>query len=134
MNDILFEPVQLGDLQLGYCRTPGIYNAAQAAAWRRITDAVHDEGGLIVAQLMHVGRVASALNKPVDSATVAPSAITARGEIYTDQQGMQPLDAPRALSLTEIAAVLDVSVPRVHQLKSSALAKLKLAIVESENA
>ena len=38
------------------------------------------------------------------------------------------------LNLTEIAAVLDVSVPRVHQLKSSALAKLKLAIVESENA
>jgi RNA polymerase sigma factor for flagellar operon FliA len=38
------------------------------------------------------------------------------------------------LNLTEIAAVLDVSVPRVHQLKSSALAKLKLAIVESGNA
>jgi RNA polymerase sigma factor for flagellar operon FliA len=34
------------------------------------------------------------------------------------------------LNLTEIAAVLDVSVPRVHQLKSSALAKLQLAIVE----
>lgn len=32
------------------------------------------------------------------------------------------------LNLTEIAAVLDVSVPRVHQLKSSALAKLRLAI------
>ena len=38
------------------------------------------------------------------------------------------------LNLNEIAAVLGVSVPRVHQLKSSALAKLKLAIVESENA
>lgn len=32
------------------------------------------------------------------------------------------------LNLTEIAAVLDVSVPRVHQLKNSALAKLRLAI------
>ncbi|QFU77821.1 alkene reductase [Halioglobus maricola] len=91
---------------LGYCRTPGIYNPAQAAAWRRVTDAVHGEGGLIVAQLMHVGRVASALNKPAGSATVAPSAITARGEIYTDQQGMQPLDSPRALSLSEIAEVV----------------------------
>ena len=35
------------------------------------------------------------------------------------------------LNLTEIAAVLDVSVPRVHQLKSSALAKLKVAIVSA---
>lgn len=32
------------------------------------------------------------------------------------------------LNLTEIAAVLDVSVPRVHQLKTSALAKLKLVL------
>ena len=38
------------------------------------------------------------------------------------------------LNLTEIAAILDVSVPRVHQLKSSALSKLKIAIVESEAA
>ena len=30
---------------LGYCRTPGIYNEEQVAAWRRITDAVHEEGG-----------------------------------------------------------------------------------------
>ncbi|WP_370187790.1 sigma-70 family RNA polymerase sigma factor [Qipengyuania sp.] len=38
------------------------------------------------------------------------------------------------LNLTEIAAILDVSVPRVHQLKSSALTKLRLSIVESEAA
>lgn len=36
------------------------------------------------------------------------------------------------LNLTEIAAVLDVSVPRVHQLKNSALAKLRLAIATSD--
>lgn len=36
------------------------------------------------------------------------------------------------LNLTEIAAVLDVSVPRVHQLKASALAKLKLAIASAD--
>ena len=38
------------------------------------------------------------------------------------------------LNLTEIAAVLDVSVPRVHQLKSSALSKLKLAVLASSEA
>ena len=92
---------------LGYCRTPGIYNEEQVAVWRRITDAVHEEGGSIVAQIMHVGRVASALNKPSGSRTVAPSAITARGEIYTDQQGMQAFDEPQALSTEEVQAVIE---------------------------
>ena len=92
---------------LGYCRTPGIYSPRQIEAWSRITSAVHAEGGSIVAQIMHVGRVASALNKPAGSETVAPSALRARGEIYTDQGGMQAFDQPRALLLEEIPAVLE---------------------------
>lgn len=92
---------------LGYCRTPGLYNDRQGAAWREVTEAVHAGGGRIVAQLMHVGRVASALNKPVDAETVAPSAIGAGAQMYTDQQGMQPMETPRALSLEEIPAVID---------------------------
>ena len=66
---------------LGYCRTPGIYNKAQIDAWRAVTEAVHGEGGCMVAQIMHVGRVAHALNKPAGSRTIAPSAIRARGEM-----------------------------------------------------
>jgi N-ethylmaleimide reductase len=91
---------------LGYCRTPGIYSDAQVQAWRRITRAVHDEGGCMVAQLMHVGRVSNHLNKPAGAETVAPSALAAAGEIYTDKQGMQPFDAPRALAAEEVAAVV----------------------------
>lgn len=92
---------------LGYCRTPGIYNQSQVDVWKEITDAVHGEGGMIVAQLMHVGRAASALNKPAGSETVAPSAIAARGEVYTDQQGMQPMETPRALDTSEVAQVVE---------------------------
>ena len=92
---------------LGYCRTPGLYNADQVAAWTRVTAAVHAAGGKMVAQLMHVGRVASHHNKPAGSETIAPSAIVARGEIYTEQAGMAPFDPPRALGLDEIAAVID---------------------------
>ena len=78
---------------LGYCRTPGIYSAAQVAGWRAITDAVHAQGGCMVAQIMHVGRIANALNKPAGSRTVAPSAVRARGEIYTGRPrlGTRPL-------------------------------------------
>ena len=91
---------------IGYCRTPGIYNQDQVQSWRRVTDAVHAEGGQIVAQIMHVGRIANHLNKPAGSETIAPSAIRARGEIYTDQQGMQPFDEPRALLTEEVADVI----------------------------
>lgn len=92
---------------LGYCRTPGIYTEAQVAGWREITDAVHAEGGAIVAQIMHVGRVASHYNKPEGSETVAPSAIQAKAQIYTDQAGMQDMDMPRALTLEEIPRVIE---------------------------
>lgn len=92
---------------IGYCRTPGIYSAEQVALWRAVVDAVHAEGGKIVAQLMHVGRVSNVLNKPAGSATVAPSAIQARGEIYTDAAGMQPLDMPRELSTAEVKQVVE---------------------------
>ena len=90
----------------GYCRTPGIYNEGQVEAWARVTDAVHEKGGCMVAQLMHVGRVANVLNKGAGSETVAPSAIRARGKMYTDLQGMQPFDEPRALALNEIVQVI----------------------------
>jgi len=91
---------------LGYCRTPGIYNRAQVDAWHAVTSAVHAAGGCMVAQIMHVGRVANALNKPAGSRTLAPSALRARGEIYTDQRGMQPFDEPCALTQQEIAVVI----------------------------
>jgi len=91
---------------LGYCRTPGIFSDAQVRGWRSVTEAVHAEGGSIVAQLMHVGRIANTLNKPQGSATVAPSAIRARGKIFTDQAGMQPFDDPQALSADGIRQVV----------------------------
>lgn len=93
----------------GYCRTPGLVSAAQAAGWRRVTDAVHGEGGTIVMQVMHVGRIAVAANKQPDADTVAPSAVAARARLFTDRDGgsMQPCAEPRALAPNEIRAVID---------------------------
>jgi len=91
----------------GYCRTPGIHSAEQIAAWQPVTDAVHAEGGRIFLQVMHVGRVASALNKDSQAETVAPSVVRAAGQIYTDQQGMVELDEPRALTTEEIPALIE---------------------------
>jgi 2,4-dienoyl-CoA reductase-like NADH-dependent reductase (Old Yellow Enzyme family) len=90
----------------GYCRTPGIVNAEQIASWRKVTDAVHARGGQIVLQIMHCGRCSHAENKSPDAETVAPSAISVDGEVFTEQ-GMKPFSPPRALGLEEIAGVIE---------------------------
>lgn len=92
---------------MGYCRTPGIYNAEQIAQWRRVTDAVHAEGGTIVLQLMHCGRVATVHNKPAGSKTIAPSAIKAEVELFTDAVGMAATDMPQELSNSDVYAVIE---------------------------
>jgi N-ethylmaleimide reductase len=84
----------------GYARTPGLVTASHVAGWKQVTDAVHAEGGLMVAQLMHCGRIAHAANK--HDKTVAPSAFRAQGQMYTDAHGMQPFDEPQELSDKEV--------------------------------
>lgn len=86
----------------GYVRTPGIVTPAQTAGWKMVTDAVHARGGKIVMQIMHCGRVASHHNKPKDARTLAPSAIAAKGEMYTDAAGMQPNDIPEEMTTADI--------------------------------
>lgn len=104
---IVTEGVQPSPAGKGYCRTPGIYTPAQIEGWRRVADAVHAEGGLVVAQLMHCGRVAAHLNKDDGSEIVAPSAIRGRAQIFTDQHGLVDLDMPRALETDEVLQTIN---------------------------
>ena len=89
-----------------YCRQPGIATPAHIQGWRRVTDAVHQRGGRIVLQIMHSGRIGSRHIKPAGARTVAPSAVAARGEIWTDAAGMQPFDVPEALTIEEVKAAI----------------------------
>jgi len=91
----------------GYVRTPGICTPEQLQRWQQITQAVHQEGGKIFLQIMHVGRVAHPLNKPATAKTVAPSAIQANVDMFTDAAGMQKMAMPQALSIAEISKVID---------------------------
>lgn len=43
----------------GYPNIPGLYNAEQIAAWKKITDAVHKKGSFIWCQLWALGRAAN---------------------------------------------------------------------------
>ena len=73
---------------LGYARIPGIYSAEQVKGWRGVAEAVHAKGGRIFVQLMHTGRVGHPLNLPAGAEMVGPSAVVAKGKMFTDQQGI----------------------------------------------
>lgn len=91
----------------GYCRTPGLVTDEHVAGWKKITDAVHGAGGTIVAQIMHCGRVGHMDNKQPGTELVSPSGLRARGDMFTDTAGMQPISETRALTLEEIPRVIE---------------------------
>ena len=92
---------------LGYARTPAIETPEQIAAWKKITAAVHAKGGAMFCQFMHVGRIGHPANRYTDEPLVAPSAIRAEGQMWTDAHGLQPIPAPRALETSEVAGVIE---------------------------
>lgn len=86
----------------GYLLTPGIHTDEHIAGWRQVVEAVHAEGGRIVIQLMHVGRIAHPDNTSHGRQAVAPSAVRPESSMFT-AAGMQPIPEPRELSAAEIA-------------------------------
>ncbi|MFD7260607.1 alkene reductase [Streptomyces sp. NPDC059874] len=95
---IISEGIQPSVVGQGYTDTPGLHSAEQIASWRPVTDAVHREGGVIFAQLMHTGRIGHPSLLPDGLHPVAPSAVAAKGQVYTHQG---PLDFPTPKELTE---------------------------------
>ncbi len=91
---------------LGYARIPGIFSDAQVAGWKRIADAVHARGAKMFVQLMHCGRIAHVLNLPAGARVLAPSAVQAAGEMWTDAQGMQLNAIPQAMTEADMRATL----------------------------
>ena len=92
---------------LGYARIPGLFNQEHVTNWQRVTETVHHHGGHIFVQLMHVGRIFHGLNLPEGAEGIAPSAVAAAGDMWTDQEQMQPNATPRALRTEELARVRD---------------------------
>ena len=102
---IISEATQISQQGQGYAWTPGLYTADQVAGWKAVTDAVHAEGGKIVAQLWHVGRISHVSLQPNGQAPVAPSAIAAKGKTYIES-GFADVSAPRALRLDELPGIV----------------------------
>ena len=103
---IVSEATQISAEAQGYLDTPGIYNAEQGAAWRRVTDAVHAAGGRIVCQLWHVGRISHSSLLPNGQPPVSSTARRAEGSKSFTAQGFVDVSTPRALRLDELPRVV----------------------------
>jgi N-ethylmaleimide reductase len=102
---IITEGTQISQQGQGYQQTPGIYSEAQVEGWSKITDAVHEAGGRIFAQLWHVGRVSHITLQPGNNWPVAPSALPAQTKTYVNN-GFVTVSAPRALQTEEIPGIV----------------------------
>ncbi|KAL2170449.1 hypothetical protein VTG60DRAFT_4829 [Thermothelomyces hinnuleus] len=79
----------------GYDNVPGIYNADQVAAWRRVTDAVHAKGGYIFCQLWALGRAAN-------PAVAAREGFRIHSSSAVPLPGVENAPVPEALTVEEI--------------------------------
>ena len=91
---------------LGYARIPGIFSEAQIAGWKLVSAAVHPKGAKLFMQLMHCGRIGHPLNLPAGARILAPSAVAAAGEMYTDAEGMKPHPTPQAMTEADIKTAI----------------------------
>jgi N-ethylmaleimide reductase len=87
---------------LGYARIPGIFSKVQVEGWKKTTKAVHENGGKIIIQLMHSGRISHPLNMPIESQILAPSQVKAAGQMWTDLKGLQDFSVPKEMTEQDI--------------------------------
>jgi len=107
---IITEATAISHQVQGYADVPGIWSEAQVASWQQVTDAVHAEGGKVVMQLWHVGRVSHTSLQPGGAAPVAPSAITAKTKtvlLIDGQAQFVDTSAPRALDMSELPGIVE---------------------------
>jgi N-ethylmaleimide reductase len=54
---IISEGTVVSKKGIGYVNTPGLYSDEQTVGWKKVTSAVHAEGGRMFSQLWHVGSI-----------------------------------------------------------------------------
>ncbi|MGV9800460.1 oxidoreductase [Mycobacterium sp. NPDC003449] len=91
----------IGPAAQGYADQPALTSLEHARGWRAVTEAVHDSGGFIVAQIMHAG----ALSQHLES-TLAPSAVAPRGAKMPEYGGAGTYPTPSQATQEQIAEIL----------------------------
>ena len=103
---IITEATQIRPDGQGYFDTPGIHSPEQIAGWKQVTDAVHAEGGKIVVQLWHVGRISLKRLQPGGQQPVSSTSRAAKTKTYAAYGELVPTDEPRALATDELPQLI----------------------------
>jgi NADPH2 dehydrogenase len=101
---LITEGTQPSEDGQGYLNTPGIHTGKHVEGWRKVSNAVHEAGGRLFIQLMHVGRISHPDNTSHHRQPLAPSAIAPGVDMFT-AKGPQAIPEPRALTREDIASV-----------------------------
>ncbi|WP_394202998.1 alkene reductase [Shewanella waksmanii] len=108
---IVAEGTQISAMGQGYAWTPGIYTQQQIDGWKLTTDAVHAKGGVIFAQLWHVGRVTHPDNiggqQPISSSAIKAENVKVFIDNGTDEPGFVDVVEPRAMTKADIDMVIE---------------------------
>lgn len=101
---ILSEATSVDAMGVGYPNTPCIWSEKQVAGWKKVTNRVHAEGGIILCQLWHVGRISDPIYLS-GKTPIAPSAVKPAGHVSLVRPEKEFV-TPRALGIEEIAEVI----------------------------
>lgn len=108
---IIGEGTQVSAMGKGYAWTPGIHSQQQIAGWRGVTDAVHDKGGIMFAQLWHVGRVTHPDNiggeQPISASALKAEDVKVFVDNGSDAPGFVDVVEPRAMTHADIEQVIE---------------------------
>jgi N-ethylmaleimide reductase len=102
---IFTEAINISEQAIGSPFTPGLFTKEQIEAWREVTNAVHNKGGIIIAQLWHTGRVGHSVDRK-GILPVAPSAVAITGMKHFTSQGPKDYETPRELTVGEIKQII----------------------------
>ncbi|MBO9688010.1 MAG: alkene reductase [Mitsuaria chitosanitabida] len=126
---IISEGAQITPEGQGYLDTPGIYSPEQTAAWKLVTDAVHEAGGKIAVQLWHVGRISHSEFQPNGAKPQSSTDRQANSKTFT-KAGFVDVAEPRALTVDELPGIVQTYV---HAAKSAMAAGFDAVEVHGAN-
>jgi 2,4-dienoyl-CoA reductase-like NADH-dependent reductase (Old Yellow Enzyme family) len=102
---IISEAIAVTPMGIGYADTPGLWSDEQVQGWKLVTNAVHQKGGRIFAQLWHVGRISAPLFLNGEL-PVSASAIQPKGHVSLVRP-LQNYVTPRALETDELPGIVE---------------------------
>ncbi len=95
------ESIRISEEATGSPLTPGIFTDQQIEAWKKVTTAVHDKGGVIIAQLWHTGRMGHSVDRN-GKLPLGPSPLPIRGMQHFTTQGKKDYEIPQEMTISEI--------------------------------